>query len=193
VKPGTYKVVAHFGDSKDSTNITVASDPRLTVSDKAISDAYNAGKKLESWQQLAANAVRQLAESKKIAEDLQKTLKEKDKEGFKEEQKASKEIVKQIDSIMALYIGKEDKRQGITRNPEMTVMTRLQTAYGYASDRPNGLTATENRLMEFAEADLKKALEATNGFFDEAWKTYRTAMEALNLSPFSDTKSFNLN
>lgn len=192
VKPGTYKVVAHFGDSKDSTNITVASDPRLTVSDKAISDAYNAGKKLESWQQLAANAVRQLAESKKIAEDLQKTLKEKDKDGFKEEQKTSKEIVKQIDSLMALYIGKEDKRQGITRNPEMTVMTRLQTAYGYASDRPNGLTATENRLMEFAEADLKKALEATNGFFDEAWKAYRAAMEALNLSPFSDTKSFNL-
>jgi hypothetical protein len=192
VKPGTYKVVAHFGDSKDSTNITVTSDPRLTVSEKAISDTYEAGKKLESWQQLAANAVRQLAESKKIAEDLQKSLKEKDKDGFKEEQKASKEILKQIDSLMALYIGKEDKRQGITRNPEMTVMTRLQTAYGYASDRPDGLTSTEVRLMEFAEADLKKALETTNGFFNEAWKTYRAAMEALNLSPFDETKSFNL-
>lgn len=192
VKPGTYKVVVQLGAAKDSTSVTVASDPRLQVSDKAIADAYEASKKLEAWQQTAADAVKQLAESKKVAEELQKTLKDKDKDGFKDEQKASKEIVKQIDSLMALYIGKEDKRQGITRNPEMTVMTRLQTAYGYAASRPNGLTETETRLMDFAKADLDKALGATNAFFSEAWKGYRAKMEALSLSPFKETETFSM-
>jgi hypothetical protein len=121
---------------------------------------------------------------------MQKTLKDKNKDGFKDEQQASKEIVKQIDSLMALYIGKEDKRQGITRNPEMNVVERLQDAYGYAASRPNGLTDTERRLMEFAKADLDKALEATNAFFGEAWKAYRTQMEGLALSPFKDTVTF---
>lgn len=192
VKPGTYKVVAHLGDHSDSTTVNVASDPRLSISEKAISDAYEAGKKLESWQQMAADAVKQLVESKNTAEALQKSMKEKDKDGFKDEQKSAKEIVAKIDELLALFIGKEDKRQGITRNPEMTVMTRLQVAYGYSSDRPNGLTETELRLMELAEADLKKALEASNNFFNETWPTFRNTLEGISLSPFKETMNFNL-
>ncbi|WP_088341985.1 VPS10 domain-containing protein [Robiginitalea sediminis] len=192
VKPGTYKVVAHFGEAKDSTTVTVETDPRLEVSAKAIADAYTASRQLEAWQQTAADAVKQLAQSKQVAEELQKTLKEKDKDGFKDEQKAAKDIVKQIDSVMALYIGKEDKRQGITRNPEMTVTTRLRNAYGYAASRPGGLTATERRLMQYAEAELKKALEATNAFFAEDWKAFRTQMETLDLSPFKETETFSM-
>ncbi|MDG1573421.1 hypothetical protein OZ410_13915 [Robiginitalea sp. M366] len=192
VKPGTYKVVAQFGEAKDSTMVTVESDPRLEVPRKAIDEAYAAAKQLEGWQQTAADAVRQLAESKKIAEDLQKTMKEKDKDGFKDAQKASREIVKQVDSLMALYIGKEDKRQGITRNPEMTVMTRLRNAAGYATSRPAGLTETERRLMAFAQADLEKALSATNAFFAEAWAEYRSTMEGLDMSPFKETETFSM-
>ena len=71
-------------------------------------------------------------------------------------------------------------------------MTRLQTASGYASDRPAGLTDTERRLMGFAEADLKKALEATNAFFGDAWKAYRAKMEAVSLSPFKETETFSI-
>ena len=74
----------------------------------------------------------------------------------------------------------------------MTVMTRLQVAYGYSSDRPNGLTETELRLMELAEADLKKALEASNNFFNETWPTFRNTLEGISLSPFKETMNFNL-
>lgn len=192
VKPGTYKVVVHLGEARDSTSVTVAPDPRLKVSEKAIADAYEASTKLEAWQQTAADAVKQLAESKQVVRALQKTLREKDKDGFKDEQKDSGEMVRQIDSLIALYIGKEDKRQGITRNPELTVMTRLQTASRYASNRPDGLTETERRLMGFAETDLKKALQATNAFFGGAWKEYRATMEALALSPFKETEIFSM-
>ncbi len=94
---------------------------------------------------------------------------------------------------MALYIGKEDKRQGITRNPEITVMQRLNTASFYSGTRKNGITETEKRLIRFAEEELKKALEKTNSFFDENWKAYRTEIEELKLSPFKETETFTIN
>ena len=192
VLPGTFKVVAHFGESADSTTVKVASDPRLDIPQKALTDAYETSRKLEGWQQTAADAVRQLIESKNIAEEYRKELKKKDEEAFKDPIAASGEIVKQIDSLVALYIGKEDKRQGIVRNPEMTVMQRLSNAYGYSSSRPGGLTATERQLIRFAEADLQAALEKTNAFFTDRWEAYRDEMEALEVTPFEETETFRL-
>ena len=192
VKPGTYRAVIQFGEQTDETTIEVASDPRLQSSTAALEAAYNASKKLEGFTQTAADAVKQLVESKNIAQKLQKELKEKDKEQYKEQIKASGEIVKQIDSLVALYLGAEDKRQGITRNPEMTVLTRIRNASRYAGSRPAGLTVTENKLIEYAENDLKAALSQTNAFFAKAWKEYREKMQELELSPFKETETFNL-
>ena len=193
VKPGTYRAVIHLGEQTDETTIEVAPDPRLERNPAAMEAAYNASKKLEGFTQTAADAVKQLVESKSIAQKFQKDLKEKDKEQYKEQIKASGEIVKQIDSLIADYLGVEDKRQGITRNPEMTVLTRIRNASRYASSRPAGLTATENALMAYAEKDLKSALSKTNAFFAGAWKEYRDKMQALDLSPFKETETFNLN
>ena len=192
VKPGTYRVVVSYGEEEDETMITVASDPRLNVSQSAIDEVYTASKKLEKLTQTAADAVKQLAQSKKIADRYQKELKELDKEKFEEAIKASKEISKKIDSLIDIYVGKVDKRQGITRNPELTVMRRIGTAYQYVRSRKSGITPTENRLMEFAEADLKEALEKTNAFFKEEWKSYRESIEPLSISMFKETEDINL-
>ncbi|MBT8291234.1 MAG: hypothetical protein KJO93_10370, partial [Muriicola sp.] len=192
VKPGTYRVVVSYGEEEDETMITVASDPRLNVSQPAIDEVYTASKKLEKFTQTAADAVEQLAQSKKIADGYQKDLKELDKEKFEEAIKASKEISKKIDSLIDIYVGKVDKRQGITRNPELTVMRRIGTAYQYVRSRKSGITPTENRLMEFAEADLKEALEKTNTFFKEEWKSYRESIEPLSISMFKETADINL-
>ncbi|WP_445385350.1 WD40/YVTN/BNR-like repeat-containing protein [Robiginitalea sp. IMCC44478] len=193
VKPGSYRAVIHLGEQTDETTIEVAPDPRLEGNPAAIEAAYNASKKLEGFTQTAADAVKQLVESKNIAQKFQKDLKEKDKEQYKEQIKASGEIVKQIDSLIADYLGVEDKRQGITRNPEMTVLTRIRNASRYAASRPAGLTATENNLMAYAEKDLKTALSKTNAFFAGTWKEYREKMQALDLSPFKETETFNVN
>ncbi|MDC6365099.1 MULTISPECIES: WD40/YVTN/BNR-like repeat-containing protein [Flavobacteriaceae] len=193
VKPGTYKVKIHYGGLTDSTNVTVKTDPRLEVSPASINQVYETGKKLENYTQTAADAVKQLVESKNLANKFQKELTDLDKEKFKDQIKASKEVVKQIDTVIALYLGKEDKRQGITRNPEITVMQRINTAGYYVGSRKNGITATEHRLVEFAENELKAALEKTNTFFEEKWKPYRTSIESLELSPFKETETFSLN
>ena len=125
VKPGDYNIELSHDGITTQTTITVASDPRLTVSQKAINDRYNISKEIEHMTQLAADAVKQLIESKNTAKDFSKKLKKEDKKLHKEAIKSSDSILKKIDELVALYIGKEDKRQGITRNPEVTVMNRI--------------------------------------------------------------------
>lgn len=193
VKPGTYRAELSFGDISSTTSVNVASDPRLTVSQKAINDSYNAVKQLEGYMAVSAAAVKQLVESKNTVEEFQKKMKKEDKEKFKEDLKNGKELIKKIDELIALYIGKEDKRQGITRNPEVTVMQRISTARRYSASRPNGLTATENRLIEQAKNQLEEALVKTNDFFVTEWQKYRSYMQQQELSPFKETTTFKTN
>ncbi len=192
VKPGKYKLVMEYGDQKSETMINVESDPRLQVSQQNIAEVYTASKELEKLSQTAADAVKQLVESKDIASDFQEKLKKLDKKKFKEQIKQSKEISKKIDSIVALYIGKEDKRQGITRNPEINVMQRIDWASWYSGSRQNGLTSTEKTLIKHAKDELQKALQKTNVFFAEEWPSYRKVIEASKISSFKETKEFNL-
>lgn len=192
VKPGTYSVKMLYGDLEEETTITVKSDPRLNVSIASINEVYETSKQIQEYTQTAANAVKQLVESKNVAEKYQKELKELDKDKFKDQIKASKDIAQEIDSIVALYIGKVDKRQGITRNPEITVIQRINNANRYTATRKSGVTDTEKRLIEFAEEELKSALQKTNGFFTDKWKAYRETMDQLEVSPFKETKIFNI-
>ena len=192
VKPGTYRLEMIYGDVTSEGQITIQMDPRLDVSQQAIDNAYDNGKTLESMTQTAADAVKQLVESKNIAEEYKKVLGKLDKEAHKDAIDQSKEIIKEIDEIIALYLGKVDKRQGITRNPEVTIMQRLGVARQYATSRPMGTTGTETRLMSQARTALQEGLDATNTFFTEQWPGYRSAMEAIDTSTFKEVKQFSL-
>ncbi|WP_027392134.1 VPS10 domain-containing protein [Aquimarina latercula] len=192
VKPGTYKLLMEYGDQKSESSIEVKSDPRLQISQQNINEIYDASKNLESMRQTVADAVKQLVESKEVASKYQKELKKLDKKKFKDQIKSSKDIIKKIDSTLAIYLGKEDKRQGITRNPEVTVMQRLGTAGWYTGSRQNGLTVTEKTLIKHANDALKEALDKTNSFFKEDWKPYQEAIEKLETSPFKEIKTFTI-
>ena len=142
--------------------------------------------------QTAADAVKQLVENKNIASDYSKKLTKLDKKRYKDQIKASKDIIKKIDEIIAVYIGKEDKRQGITSDPVINVNQRIRTARFYVGTRKNGLTTTETTLINHAKEALNKALEKTNTFFNETWKPYQADMEQLKTSPFKEVKSFKI-
>ncbi len=193
VKPGTYKVVMSFGDQTSEEMITVKSDPRLTISTKAINETYNASKEIQNIRQTAADAVKQLVESKNIATDYSKSLAKLDKKKYKDQIKASKDIIKKIDKVIAIYLGKVDKRQGITSDPIINVNQRIGNAGFYAGSRPNGLTSTEHTLINHAKDAVKDALDKTNTFFNEEWKPYQSSMEELDTTPFKEIKSFKLN
>jgi len=193
VRPGRYRVKLSYGNVSEETEIQVQADPRMKVSQASADEVYETAQRLEKMTQTAADAVKQLVESKNIAEKFQNDLKALDEKKYKDQIKASKDIVKQIDSVVALYLGKVDKRQGITRNPEITVMQRIGAANGYVQSRQNGITETERKLMRFAETDLKSAIQKTNAFFVDEWEAYRTSIQALEVSPFKEIKTFRMN
>lgn len=194
VKPGSYRLVMQYGDTTSESSITVKSDPRFEVSQKAINDAYTAGKDIEAMTQTAADVVKQLVESKQLASDYKKMIKKLDEDkAYKDDLKMISDMSKRIDNIIALYIGKEDKRQGITRNPEITVMNRIRTASSYARNRPNGMTSTETTLLSHARTQLGEALEKTNTFYADEWTIFETKLKAIDVSPFKEIKTFKIN
>ena len=173
VKPGTYKIILTYGDQTSEKMITVKSDPRIEISANSIDEVYAASKEMEGVTQTAADAVKQLVESKNIASTYKKTLTKLDKKKFKESIKASKDIIKRIDEVIAIYLGKVDKRQGITSDPIVNVNNRIGTSRWYIGSRKNGITKTEHILMKQAKDALNAALIKTNTFFTDEWKPYQ--------------------
>lgn len=193
VKPGTYKVKMTFGDVTSEQEIKVEYDPRLEISTEAINQKYDAMKVLEKDQEKMANIVKQLVESKNTATALKSKLAKEDKKKYKDDIKASSEVIKKIDGLLAIYLGKIDKRQGITRSPEVTVNQRFFTAYRYISSRFGNQTATETQLTNQFKEAFKKAISETNTFFNNDWIKYKEKVEKIQISPFKKTKIFSAN
>ena len=180
----------HYGNISSEEQITVKEDPRINVSSENTDVIYSALKVIELNRQTMANATKQLAESKKIAKKYKKDLSVLDKEKYKDEIKASKNIIKKIDELFAIYFGKEDERQGIVRSNLPTVNSRLNKATSYIRSRQNGYTITETDLFNHAIAALNNALKQTNTFFTEEWKPYQEKIESLSVSEFKAIKEF---
>ncbi|WP_299668625.1 hypothetical protein [uncultured Polaribacter sp.] len=192
VKPGTYRLRMTFGDEVSEQDIKVEYDPRLQLSETAINQKYEASKELESYQEKIAAIVKQLVESKNTATSIKSELSKENKKTYKEEIKSSTEIIKKIDTLLAKYLGTIDKRQGITRNPEITVNQRFGLASRYIRSRFGLQTTTETVLMNQFKDEFKKVVSETNTFFNTDWLTYKSATENIKISPFKDTKMYSV-
>ncbi|MEQ9403509.1 MAG: hypothetical protein RIM99_07990 [Cyclobacteriaceae bacterium] len=186
VLPGTYKLRFSFGDQMDSTNIEVKYDPRMEVSEAAIRAQYNALKALEAKSELSYQAVERIKESIKIAESIQKDLKEKDKDGFKDQIKLCKDAIDTLNTMMDTFLGEEDDRQGITRRQNNSINNYYFGAYRYVQNATHAPGDTENKLIAKYEEELAKVIETVNGYYKEEWPKFREAVEGLDTSPFKD-------
>ena len=193
VKPGVYKLKMTYGGETSEQDIIVEYDPRLRMSDEAINQKYNASKELEQYQAKITAVVKQLVKSKNTAFKIQSDVSKADKKKYKEAIDASKDVIKQIEGLIALYLGKIDKRQGITRNPEITVNQRFGIASSYVRSRFGEQTATEKQLIDQFKTTFKAAVSETNTFFNNDWKMYKEKVKDIQISPFKDTKIFVVN
>ena len=193
VKPGTYRLKMTFGNEVSEQDIKVEFDPRLQISQAAINQKYAASKELEKYQEKIAAAVKQLVQSKNTATSIKSDLSKEDKKKYKSEIKKSSEIIKKIDDLIAKYLGSIDKRQGITRNPEITVNQRFGQASRYIRSRFGEQTATETMLMNQFKNEFTKVISETNTFFNNDWVTYKASVENIKISPFKKTKIFTSN
>jgi mRNA-degrading endonuclease RelE of RelBE toxin-antitoxin system len=192
VRPGTYRLVMDFDGQQSEQKIIVQTDPRISVDKQNIEEVYNTSKKLETYMDTATNAVKQLAESKQVLADYQKLFKTSKSDEMKSLLKEMKSQTKAIDSLISLFIGKVDKRQGIVRNPESNVMTRIGGAAGYIRSRQQGMTITEETLLKHAKNELETAVLKTNTFFNDTWPDLRSKIESENSSQFKEIEKIKL-
>ena len=186
VLPGDYKVVMHYGKEKDSTIVSVAYDPRVDMPFNVLKSKYDLLKKLEKLTELAGKAVKQLKESKNIAEQYKKHLKSKKDDQYKEVIKETDSIIKSINSLTDNMIGKEDKRQGITRNPEPSPISYIFTARRYIGSLLEEPGKTEKQLIINGFDKVNPVIDTVHLFFEKDWPNYREKIEALNLTLFKD-------
>ncbi|MDB2701891.1 hypothetical protein N9Z01_02150 [Flavobacteriaceae bacterium] len=192
VKPGVYRVELSFGEQSNSVSIEVKSDPRIKVSQASIDQQYAASKQLEGYMAASAAAVKQLVTSQGVLKDYQKRIKQQDSVKHKDLLKKCSDASKEMSKLIDLFLGKEDKRQGIVRNPESTVMTRISTARRYVGNRPQGITSTEKTLLTHAEKETKLGLDKVNQFYKDSWVGLQAEIEAISLSNFKPIEYFEL-
>ena len=193
VLPGNYTTVLSYGDQVSKTRITIENDPRITRNQEASLEIYEVLKEMEDLKKVTANAVKQLAESKKIVSKFLDRLTEKNKGDYGENVEKCNKIKEKIDAILALYFGKEDTRQGITNTPEISVIDRYRTASYYIGTRQNGMTETEHILLKQAKEALSEALKSTNLFFETEWVDFKLKMENIEFTDFETIKTFKIN
>ncbi|MFT4537358.1 MAG: hypothetical protein ACI9P5_004742, partial [Saprospiraceae bacterium] len=187
VLPGDYKIRISYGDKQDSTIVKVLYDPRKDMSSSILETKYAFHKRIEKAMKSAQNASLRIVETKEIVAELIKKMEAKDKNGFKDQLKNSNAIKDSLEALFIPLIGKDNsKKQGINRSPVLNILNRIFIASSYmrSSLLPPG--ATENRLAEHAEKALNEHINIINAFFEKDWKTYREAMELIDLSPFKD-------
>ena len=198
VKPGIYQLKMTFGETISTQKITVEYDPRLELSKKAINQKYDASKTLENYQEKITNIVKQLVESKNGATAMKVKLSKadafrtSDNKIYKAEIKASKAIIKKIDTLISKYLGTVDKRQGITRNPEITVNQRFGQASRYIRSRFGEQTTTETVLMNQFITEFKRVVSETNAFFNKDWVAYKAKTENIKISSFKETTIYTI-
>jgi photosystem II stability/assembly factor-like uncharacterized protein len=186
VLPGKYKVRFTFGDKIDSTEVEVRFDPRLDVPMTALQAKYNTLKQLEAKANTGGQAVDRIKEALKIAKDVQSDLKKKDEKGFKEQIELCKTVIDSLNAQLDVFFGKEDERQGITRNQPSSVTNYYRSAYSYTSGGLHAPGDTELKLIAKFESELAKAIKMVNDYFSTEWPKFRESVEKIDTSPFKE-------
>ncbi|OUS20103.1 hypothetical protein A9Q93_01965 [Nonlabens dokdonensis] len=187
VLPGTYKAVLHYGEMTSEQMIEVKEDPRIDEFTMANRKEQLAA--LDRLQNLIAeveSVTLQLAKNNETATNFKKLLKSQDKEAYKEQIKATDSIVKQIEKLQNKYFGTPDDRQGITRNPEVTVMNRIGSARSYIGSRQGSQTETEEQLYNQAATLAREVNAESKSFLEKEWAAFVAEMKQVTIDMFEE-------
>ncbi|MEZ4974894.1 MAG: hypothetical protein R2820_16425 [Cyclobacteriaceae bacterium] len=193
VLPDTYKLRMTFGDQKDSTMINVKGDPRFTNDAAYIQARYALNKELDKITSLVSTATERLRESRDIADEFEKRMKEAKRDDLKEAIDKSKAVKDSINKVFDFILGAEDTRQGITATEFPSNVSFLGTARFYVNTSREAVTDRENRVMKHANDKAQLILDKVNTFYKDQWPAYREMMEKVSISPFKDYQPLDRN
>ncbi len=188
VLPGTYKVKLTYGDFTDSTMVTVEMDPRIEMPMSSLRATHEFINEVNELREKLGKATSQLVDALDIVETAEQLAKSdsRPKDELKEVNEANKATKEKINELLDMVFGKQDDRQGITRNPEVTVMSRLFGPFRYLGNDYDGPGENERNLLRLAEEAVNDAVMKINNFITTEWPEYQQTIEEAELSPFKE-------
>jgi len=181
VLPGTYWLRISNGQVKDSAQVNVRFDPRLSVkqTDLQAWDAFV--RKIQSRTATATEAADRLRAAKKSIALVNGRLKERTDDTAKQLKTRGKALQDSIKTLLELINAK--KVQGIRRDPSI-VSARLSMSMWYIRSAFGAPGNTDELVFQQAEKTLQQAVDKINSFFQQDWSAYKDAVEAADISFF---------
>jgi hypothetical protein len=190
VLPGVYKVKMTYRGESDSTQVRVHFDPRIEYDMEDLEARQAMELELMALTQKAADATNRLLKALEMIETTEALMKSAKENGsserFEKLEAETKQIKKTLNTLLDHMVGKEDDRQGITRNPDPSVVSYLRQPGRYLGSAIGGPDATERILMRKAREAVEKGVARISDFFNSDWSEYVKVVETANLSPVMD-------
>ncbi|MGK0366363.1 MAG: hypothetical protein ACI85O_003436, partial [Saprospiraceae bacterium] len=184
VRPGKYKVVMTYGESKDSTEVNVLADPRVTQSKENLDAEIKTRDDFEANIKRATGGFNRIIDAKKTVKLVNAMLVNLPDSTQTQIKDLGKVVSDSLKTLEHLFLSPE-KQKGIRRN-DTTLMSSVWRTYGYLSSSVGAPNPTTMIVIEQAEVKIDAALEKIDAFFEKDWKAYRDAVEAVEKPLFKE-------
>ena len=189
VLPGDYKLVFEYDKHKDSTTVTVKTDPRLEVDPQVILANRKLYEPVMKKVETLATAMDRLKECEKIMQEVGKMNAGKKDSTYKAFSKTARVTADTLKAIKKILYQPEDV-QGIFRNPDV-VTSKIRGIYSVIYEI-EPLNATQKLVLKQSEKIAVETIQRINRFLGHEWKDYREAAGKAGLTPFKDLKPVEL-
>jgi len=185
ILPGTYKIVFTNGKHKDSTNLTVALDPRIPASKINTKAKYEAMANYNKVVESATESYDNLKSAKKSLKLYQQIIDVQPDTVKEEYTKLHKEISGEIDSLMNLYmLPTSDKPE--YKDDSHTLMSQLWGGRRFLGTSLGAPSTNGQYAVDKAEKKAAEVVGGINNFFENDWKSYIEKIKELPMDIFKE-------
>lgn len=183
VLPGTYKIRISYNGSKDSTEVDVVFDPRISVKMEDLKARLAKQNEVMALRKTMNDAIKQLNDSKEVLSLLGKQW---PKSGADSLKKQAKYLSDSLTVLKELFLPKENV-QGIFRSADI-ISAKVGAPNRYLGNAIDGISETHEIVIREAKKALDSGLERVNLFYSKTWKPFEEQVKALQVSPFKEWK-----
>jgi len=184
--PGTYKLVMTLGKESDSTFVTIRDDPRLNKTNEVKIAQRKMLDRLRKTTDKLVTGMDRLGESDEVLTKI--TTEIRGLQGMDSLRKATTAMQDSIKAIREYVSGRTSDRQGLSRPPQITVLSQMQTAQTYISGKSVAPGPQEEQLVKNAEDAINAGVKRINNFYATKWADYRKFVEGTKINLFKDYK-----
>ena len=188
VFPGIYKVVLSLGKDADSTLVTIKDDPRLHKTEEVKTAQRKMLDRLRKSSDKLLTGMDRLTESEEVLTKITAELRGLEGKDIDSLRKATTAIQDSIKTIREFISGKTSDRQGLSRPPQVTVLSTMQAAQQYITAKSVAPGPQEEQLVKNAEAMIAAAVKNINDFYATKWDRYRKQVESTKIDLFKEYK-----